>query len=85
MPWLFNTWGVGHRDDNDGALLVVAAEERKLRIQTGRGLGDRLSDQRAKQIIDDHIVPLFKRDEYDVLLLAISCAASARFWRTPRR
>ncbi|HSH60223.1 MAG TPA: TPM domain-containing protein [Acidimicrobiales bacterium] len=58
---LFNAWGVGHRDDNDGALLVVAAEDRKLRIQTGRGLGERLSDQRAKQIIDDHIVPRFKR------------------------
>jgi uncharacterized protein len=67
---LFNTWGVGHRDDNDGALLVVAAEDRKLRIQTGRGLGDRLSDQRAKQIIDDHVVPRFKRDEYDAGVVA---------------
>jgi uncharacterized protein len=62
---LFNRWGVGHRDDNDGVLLVVAAEDRKLRIQTGRGLRDRLSDQRAKQIIDAHIVPRLKRGDYD--------------------
>ncbi len=67
---LFNLWGVGHRDDDDGVLLVVAAEDHKLRIQTGRGLGDRLSDQRAKQIIDDHVVPRFQRDDYDGGVLA---------------
>jgi uncharacterized protein len=57
---LFNAWGVGKRDTNNGVLLVVATDDRRLRIVTGRGLADRLSDGAASEIIGGTITPLFK-------------------------
>src|SRR5262245_41671771 len=47
----FNTWGVGRKGFDDGVLLVIAPNERKVRIETGKGIGDRLTDLAASRII----------------------------------
>lgn len=39
---LFNSWGIGHSSSNDGVLVLVAINDRKVRIQTGLGLANRL-------------------------------------------
>ncbi|SDR94044.1 uncharacterized protein SAMN05216598_0011 [Pseudomonas asplenii] len=54
-------WGIGQKDRNNGALLIVARDERKVRIEVGYGLEDRLTDARASLIINHLIVPQFKR------------------------
>lgn len=54
-------WGIGQKDRNNGALLIVARDERKVRIEVGYGLEDRLTDARAALIINHLIVPQFKR------------------------
>jgi uncharacterized protein len=55
---LYNQWGIGDRSTNKGVLLLVSVRDRKLRIATGTGLGNR--DGEARQVIDSVIVPRFK-------------------------
>lgn len=56
----FREWGLGSKDLNDGALLVVARDERELRIEVGRGLEGTLPDSVAGRIIRDVITPEFR-------------------------
>lgn len=61
---LFNTWGIGQKDKNNGLLILVAAEDRKVRIEVGRGLEEYVTNSEAKMIIDKNIVPDFKQGDY---------------------
>ncbi|MFI7603415.1 TPM domain-containing protein [Actinoplanes sp. NPDC049681] len=61
---LFNTWGVGKKDRNNGVLLVVAIDDHTVRLETGRGAADRLSDGEAQRIIDEVVTPPFAEDDY---------------------
>lgn len=60
---LFDTWRIGDRATNKGVLLLVAVKDRKVRIELGKSYRD-LYDARMKEIIDQHILPAFKRDDY---------------------
>lgn len=53
----FNTWGVGAEKEDDGVLLVVAPSERKVRIETGQGVGDRITDVQSSRIIREVMTP----------------------------
>ena len=57
---VFQTWKLGRRGVNDGALFVVARQERRMRIEVGYGLEDRLTDARSRQILDDIVRPHFR-------------------------
>jgi len=54
-------WGIGRADLHDGALLLVAREERKIRIEVGRGLEGTLTDSISGRIIRDVIAPEFRK------------------------
>lgn len=58
-------WGIGQKDKDNGALLLVAKEERAVRIEVGYGLEDRLTDLLAGRIVDQEIVPRFKTGDFD--------------------
>ncbi|WP_207817495.1 TPM domain-containing protein, partial [Pseudomonas sp. 67(2021)] len=57
-------WGIGQKDKNNGALLIVARDERKLRIEVGYGLEDRLTDAQSSVIIHQVITPAFKAGNF---------------------
>jgi uncharacterized protein len=57
---LGRAWGIGDKERNDGALLIVAPGERKLRIEVGYGLEGVLTDGMSSLIINQTIVPKFK-------------------------
>jgi uncharacterized protein len=57
---LLNGWGIGQRGKNNGVVLVVAPNDRRLRIEVGSGLEGRLTNNRAAAIIEDEIIPRFK-------------------------
>ncbi|MBL0200590.1 MAG: TPM domain-containing protein [Chitinophagaceae bacterium] len=61
---LGRAWGVGGKENNNGIVLLIAKNDRKLNIATGYGLEGALPDLTAKQIIDDIILPNFKGDDY---------------------
>ncbi len=57
---LGRAWGLGDKERNDGAILIVAPNERKLRIEVGYGLEPVLTDGLSSLIISRQIVPKFK-------------------------
>lgn len=57
-------WGVGQKDKNNGILITVAKEERKVDIEIGYGLESYITDYDSKHIIDELIVPAFKQSNY---------------------
>ncbi len=60
---LFEKWGIGSKKNN-GALILVAFENRKVWITTGYGLEASLTDALAKRIVDNRIKPAFKEGDY---------------------
>jgi uncharacterized protein len=63
-------WGVGQKGKNNGAVLYVFVAEHKLRIQTNYGEEARLTDARAKQIIEDQIAPQLRAGNWDGAMTA---------------
>src|SRR3989338_9025725 len=57
-------WKLGRKGVDDGALLLVAKDDRALRIEGGYGLEGALNDATAKRIIAEIITPFFKRGEF---------------------
>jgi uncharacterized protein len=57
---LFNRWGVGAAETNDGVVLLVAPNERQVRIATGSGMEQEVPDAVSAQIITETITPRFR-------------------------
>src|ERR1017187_7914555 len=58
------TWKIGRKKIDDGALLVVAKDDRRLRIEVGYGLEGALTDVTTKRIIDEIITPRFRNGDF---------------------
>jgi uncharacterized protein len=58
-------WKIGQARKDNGVLLLVSKNDRKIRIEVGRGLEGRLTDLMAGRIVDLVITPRFKRGDYD--------------------
>jgi uncharacterized protein len=57
-------WKIGRKKIDDGAILVVAKDDRKLRIEVGYGLEGALTDVTTKRIIDEVITPKFRNGDF---------------------
>jgi len=67
---IFSQWGIGKKDKDNGVLLLIAFEDRKLKIEVGYGLEPILTDSRSGTIIRDIITPEFKQDNYEAGIVA---------------
>lgn len=63
-------WALGQADRDNGLLIVVAKEERELRIEVGRGLEGAVTDLTSKRIIDERMVPRFRDGDFGGGILA---------------
>ncbi len=61
---LGRTWGIGQKDQNNGAILLVAPNDRKVRIEVGYGLEPILTDAFSSVIINTQIIPAFKAGDF---------------------
>ncbi len=61
---LYESWGIGSKNNNNGILVLVAIQERQARIQTGYGLEGAVPDALAKRIISNTLVPAFRQNQY---------------------
>ncbi len=59
-----DSWKLGRKGIDDGALLLIAKNDRSLRIEVGYGLEGALNDATAKRIVSDIIVPRFKAGDF---------------------
>jgi uncharacterized protein len=57
-------WKVGRKDIDDGAILIVAKDDRRMRIEVGYGLEGVIPDAVAKRIIEEDVVPRFKQGDF---------------------
>ncbi len=58
-----DAWKLGGEQSDSGVLLLVARDERKVRIEVGQGLEGSLTDAYSKRIIDEAITPLFRQGD----------------------
>ena len=62
---LFNYWGIGKKEKNNGILLLVSQGDRRVEIETGYGIVPILSNDRVQEIIDREIIPKFKQGKFE--------------------
>jgi len=63
---IFDKWKLGDKKKDNGILFLIAPNERRMRIEVGRGLEGDLPDVIAKRIIADVVTPFYKRGEFDM-------------------
>jgi uncharacterized protein len=61
---LFEEWGIGKKDKNNGVLILVAKEDREMRIEVGYGLEGALTDSQSFWIIEKVMKPEFREEKY---------------------
>jgi len=61
---LFDTWKIGRKGVDDGALFIIARDDHKQRIEVGYGLEGALNDATVKRIIDEITAPLFRKGDF---------------------
>lgn len=62
---LGRAWGIGRSGKNNGVLLIVAPNERSVRIEIGYGLEGTLTDAISKGIVEQQILPKFRSNDFD--------------------
>lgn len=60
-----DAWKLGTADRDNGIILIIAMEERKMRIEVGQGLEGPLPDAVCNRIIRNEMAPAFRRQDYD--------------------
>jgi uncharacterized protein len=63
-------WNIGQRSANNGAILIIAPNERKVRVEVGYGLEPILTDAFSNRVIDEQIVPRFRAGDMPGGILA---------------
>ena len=57
-------WGIGQADKDNGVLILLARDDRRIAINTGYGVEHLLTDAMSRRIIDRDIIPYFKQNDY---------------------
>lgn len=61
---VFDQWAIGRKGVDDGVLLVVAKNDRRVRIEPGYGLEGAIPDAIANRVIQEYLVPHFRQNDY---------------------
>lgn len=61
---LFERWGIGQKEKDNGILILVSRDDREVRIEVGYGLEGSLNDAAAGRIIREVVVPAFREERY---------------------
>lgn len=62
---LFEDWKIGKKGKDNGILILIAKNDRKMRIEVGYGLEPYITDGRAGEIIRNQMAPEFKKNDYE--------------------
>jgi uncharacterized protein len=61
---LFRAWGIGQKEKNNGLLVLLSMEEKRWRVEVGRGLEGAIPDILSNRVMEDAAVPEFKNGNY---------------------
>ncbi|MBD3344365.1 MAG: hypothetical protein GF401_04805 [Chitinivibrionales bacterium] len=71
---LYESWGIGAKGKDEGALVFLSLDPRKVRIEVGYGAEGYINDAKAGRILDTYGVPLFKQGDYSQGFITVSAA-----------
>lgn len=74
---IYQKWGIGEKDKNNGILFLTAVQERKMRIEVGYGFEDVLPDARTGRLLDEQVLPHYRIQQFGVGLLSGTRALAA--------
>src|SRR5262249_56681877 len=75
---LIQTWHPGQKGKDNGVVLIISTGDRRIRIETGKGVGGELTDLQSNDIIRRRIAPLMRQDQvHDAILAGIDGIAGA--------
>jgi len=75
---LIQTWHPGQKGKDNGVVLIISTGERRIRIETGKGVGGELTDLQSNDIIRRRIAPLMREDRvHDAILAGVDGIAEA--------
>jgi uncharacterized protein len=80
---MFETWGIGDAEKDEGALILVAPNQRKTRIEVGLGSEGVLPDALAGRIIEQQMIPAFKAGDFGSGISQAADAVEAQLRREP--
>lgn len=80
---LFNFWGIGERERNNGVLMLMVEDQHKLRFETGYGMESTLPDATCYRIFTEIILPYFKEGDYNEGLYEGVCAVAGLLGQLP--
>jgi uncharacterized protein len=61
---LSNAWGVGEKDKNNGVTIIYSKALHEVRIATGLGIEKKLTDEMCNKVVDELMIPPFKKGDY---------------------
>jgi len=67
---LFNRWGIGKKGKDNGVLVLLVMDARRIEVETGYGIEGALTDGKVGGILDRHVIPKFKKGDFSGGLLA---------------
>ena len=76
-------WGIGQKENDNGIILLVAKEDRKMRIEVGYGLEGVVTDAYSSYVIRNMLVPAFSRGEYSTGIMLASNKLIAKIKQDP--
>lgn len=82
---LGRAWGIGREGEDDGALLIVAPTDRKVRVEVGYGLEGVLTDAFSNLVLQREVLPRFREGELEAGVLAGAEAIAAQIAADPER
>jgi uncharacterized protein len=74
---LFNYWGIGKKEQNNGVLFLISKNDRRVEIETGYGIQPILPNAKVGEIIKAQVTPRFKQEDYNGGTLAGTSALIA--------
>ncbi len=73
-------WGVGSSEKKNGCIILLAPNERKIRIEIGDGLEGRINDAKAGRLIDEYALSHFKNNDWDKGILGLYSAVISEIY-----
>jgi len=72
--FLYEKWKIGAEGKDEGVLILLSMEQRKIRIEVGYGAEGYLNDSKTGRLLDNYCIPYFKKGDYSGGMLSLAVA-----------
>ena len=80
---LFEKWGVGKKGKDNGVIILLAMEQKRVEVEVGYGLEGVLNDAKVGELIDREMMPYLKKGDFSGAMYSLAIAISAQIEKEP--